>query len=287
MNRQEENIVEYRIRPESTGKRRRNIQAILVQAKAMHRKRNLILFYVSLFIVIITAAVTLGLTVWFPISQVEVTGDSRYSAEEIIVKSGILEGKNLFLLNKEQVIVDLKETLPYIGTVMVSRKLPGTVRIEVHDVKIAGTAAYNGVYLVIDTTGKVVEQLAEQPTNYTQITGLQIAGATVGTTLNYAEYEQEIAFKELLAALEESGLSEITELDVSNTMSLKAVYQNRVTMHFGIAADLPYKARFAKSLLETEKIQPAEKGDLDLSVVTDNNKVYFSPDYSVSVVEEQ
>ena len=270
--------VEYRNRPAHSQPRGRSMQAKKVKAKAKHRKRNLILFYLSIFVVIIAAAITLSLTVLFKISTIEVTGTSRYSVEDIIKESGISEGNNLFLINKDYAVQNIKEKLPYIGEVTISRKLPGTVSISVSDATIAGAVSYNGGYLVIDSNGKAVEQLTEYP----EIVGLNISEAVIGTEITYADNDQKIAFTELLNAIEQSGLDKITKIDISDTYSIKAVYDGRVTMNFGIATDLTYKARFAKSIFDSGKIQSTEKGTLDLSVVTDNNKVYFSPDYSVS-----
>ena len=268
--------VEYRKRPAHSQPRGRSMQAKKVKAKAKHRKRNLILFYLSIFVVIIAAAITLSLTVLFKISTIEVTGTSRYSVEDIIKESGISEGNNLFLINKDYAVQNIKEKLPYIGEVTISRKLPGTVSISVSDATIAGAVSYNGGYLIIDSNGKAVEQLTEYPTDYPEI----------GTEITYTENDQKIAFTELLNAIEQSGLDKITKIDISDTYSIKAVYDGRVTMNFGIATDLTYKARFAKSIFDSGKIQPTEKGTLDLSVVTDNNKVYFSPDYSVASSSE-
>lgn len=274
--------VEYRNRPAHSQPRGRSMQAKKVKAKARHRKRNLIIFYISIFLVIIAAAITLSLTVLFKISSIVVTGTSRYSLEDIIKESGISEGSNLFLINKDSAVKNLKEKLPYIGNVTISRKLPGTVEITVADAKIAGTIPYQGGYLVIDITGKAVEQLTDLPEYYPQIIGLNISDAQIGGEVTYTDNEQKIMFTELLKALDESEFDKITKIDVSDTYSLYAEYDNRITMNFGIATDLTYKAKFAKSIFDSGKIQTNEKGTLNLSVVTDNNKVYFAPDYSIT-----
>ena len=100
--------VEYRNRPAHSQPRGRSMQAKKVKAKAKHRKRNLILFYLSIFVVIIAAAITLSLTVLFKISTIEVTGTSRYSVEDIIKESGISQGNNLFLINKDYALQNIK-----------------------------------------------------------------------------------------------------------------------------------------------------------------------------------
>ena len=82
---------------------------------------------------------------------------------------------------------------------------------------------------MIDSNGKAVEQLTEYPTDYPEIVGLNISEAVIGSEITYADNEQKIAFTELLNAIEQSGLDKITKIDISDTYSIKAVYDGRVT----------------------------------------------------------
>ncbi len=274
--------VEYRDRSTHAKSRERSIQAKKVKAKAKHRKRNIILFYFVLFTVIITAAITLSLTVLFKINTIQVIGTSRYSAEDIIKESGILQGDNLFLIQKVSAENSLKEKMPYIGTVTISRKLPGTVQIEISDATVAGIITHQSNYYVIDSIGKVLEQVTTIPENFPQIIGLNFADARVGEVITYTDNQQKMAFTSLVDALMESEFDKITRIDLSDTYSIQVEYDGRVTMNFGIAEDLVYKARFAKKLFDSEQIKSDEKGILNLTVVTEKNQVYFSPDYSIS-----
>ena len=73
-----------------------------------------------------------------------------------------------------------------------------------------------------------MEQLTEYPTDYPEIVGLNISEAVIGTEITYADNDQKIAFTELLNAIEQSGLDKITKIDISDTYSIKAVYDGRV-----------------------------------------------------------
>ncbi len=276
--------VEYRNAPSRS--RVRSMQAHKVKARAKNRKRNLVLFYLSVFVVIVVAAITLSLTVLFNISTIEVFGTSRYTVEQIIQESGVSEGSNLFLMNKSAAVQNIRKNLPYIGQVKITRKLPGTVQITVEDAKIAGVAAYQNGYLVLDRDGKAVEQLDELPQDYAQILGLDLSSVTIGSVVTYSNQMQEMAYTSLLAALEESGLDCITKLDLTDTASVTVEYDGRVRVNFGLPTDLIYKARFAKRIFDDGKIQSTEQGVLDLSVVTDNNKAYFRPEYTTSSAQE-
>ena len=58
--------------------------------------------YKLLSFLIIFAAILVGCVAFFRVNEVVVTGNERYSAEEIIAASGVGLGDNLFLVNKPQ-----------------------------------------------------------------------------------------------------------------------------------------------------------------------------------------
>ena len=76
-------------------------------------------------------ALTVGATVFFRVEQVVVTGNSRYTQDEIVQVTGIEKGDNLYSWNKFSIAQRLRETLPYIGEVSIRRALPSTVIITV------------------------------------------------------------------------------------------------------------------------------------------------------------
>ena len=81
----------------------------------------------------VAAALTMGATVFFRVEQVEVTGNSRYTAEEIQTASGIKAGDNLFHMNKFQIEGEMRHGLPYLEEVSIRRQLPNGVVIAVKE----------------------------------------------------------------------------------------------------------------------------------------------------------
>ena len=79
----------------------------------------------------LVVALTAGATVFFRVEQVVVTGNHRYTQEEIVSVTGIEKGNNLYGWNKFSIAQRLRETLPYIGEVSIRRALPSTVIITV------------------------------------------------------------------------------------------------------------------------------------------------------------
>ncbi len=79
----------------------------------------------------LVVALTAGATVFFRVEQVVVTGNSRYTQEEIVEVTGIEQGDNLYGWNKFAIAQRLRQTLPYIGEVTIRRALPSTILITV------------------------------------------------------------------------------------------------------------------------------------------------------------
>lgn len=79
----------------------------------------------------LVVALTAGATVFFRVEQVVVTGNSRYTQEEIVEVSDIEKGDNLYGWNKFAIAQRLRQTLPYIGEVTIRRALPSTILITV------------------------------------------------------------------------------------------------------------------------------------------------------------
>ena len=247
-----------------------------VEQRRRRRRRRNIVFYTALFLLVIGVAILLCFTVLFKLETVSVSGSSRYSAEEIIKASGLVKGENLFRQDLDKASSRVEEALPYIGEAQVSRKLPAEIVITVSEAQIAGVVEFEGQKILLDAKGKVLEATGEAPENCPVFKGLKIKDAVPGKPLQYADEEQKKTVDSLMQAIEESGLSNITEYDVTDIYTLSVVYNNRIRLELGVSTDLVYKLRFFnEGLLQAGKLTDKDMGTLDLSQASDTNKAYF------------
>lgn len=79
----------------------------------------------------VMVALTMGATVFFQVETVAVSGNSRYTQEEVIQAAGIQAGDNLFRMNKYQIAKQVLQKLPYVEEVTIRRSLPSTIVITV------------------------------------------------------------------------------------------------------------------------------------------------------------
>ena len=89
----------------------------------------------------VAVALTMGATVFFQVETVAVTGNSRYSQEEIIQATGIQTGDNLFRMNKFQIAHQVLQGLPYVEEITIRRSLPSTSVITVTEMAVLSAGA--------------------------------------------------------------------------------------------------------------------------------------------------
>ena len=114
--------------------------------------------YKLLSVLIICGCLVAALTLFFRVDTITVTGQNRYTAEEIREASGITVGENLLLLNKYTASGNITAKLPYIEEIRIHKQLPDTLQIEVKECGTPVAAVQEGVAWLISASGKIVEQ---------------------------------------------------------------------------------------------------------------------------------
>ena len=232
--------------------------------------------YKVLSILIVAAAVVIACVVFFRVNSIEVTGNVRYTAVEIIKASGIQMGDNLIALPRSRISAAIRAQLPYVENVALGKSLPDGVILKVTErVAAASVDSAEGRWL-ISAQGKLLEtDIGGIET--IQITGLTAVGPYAGGMIQVAEGEESTLsyVKELLTVLESRGhLTECTALDCSAATYLTldlGIY--RLKMPRG--GDYDYCIRLTESALASGKIPEGQGGMLDLTVV--EGKAYFQP----------
>ena len=186
--------------------------------------------YRLLCFVLICAAIVGALVLFFKVDTISVSGNDRYSRETILAASGVSEGDNLFLLNKYDAAARITEALPYVESVRLSRKLPGTLRIDIVECSDPAGIQQDGHCWLISPEGKLVDSPAEAP-NGCPMVQLRSKGMTAQIG--------EIRF-------EESGIV--------------LRYQDRLDVCLDREDDFAYRLRYLAAVLE--KLEENETGTI-------------------------
>ena len=245
---------------------------------ARHRRRRgrFSGLYKVLSVLFVAAAVAVACVVFFRVNSVEVSGNVRYTAEEIIEASGIGMGDNLIAMSRSRVSAAICTRLPYVENVNVKKVLPDGVVLRVSErVAAASVESSEGRWL-ISAQGKLLEQ-DDGTAGMVTVTGLTAIVPYPGGMIQVSEEEEATVsyVTQLLAQLESHGwLGECTALDCSALTSMTLDYGiYRVKLPRG--GDYDYCLSLTESALASGKIPEGVGGLLDLTVT--EGKVYFRP----------
>ncbi|WP_186565172.1 cell division protein FtsQ/DivIB [Lawsonibacter celer] len=227
--------------------------------------------YKLLSFLLIFAAILVGCVVFFRVDTVVVSGQSRYTEEEIIAAAGVKQGDNLFRLNKIQMGADIVRSLPYVDEAAISRKFPDTLLICVTETSAVAAIQSGGEYWLLDARGKLLERgdasLAE---GKALIQGLTPLAPAVGTLLAVAAEEQD-KLDQLTALLSAIRAEEMTGsltgfIDLTTANKIRFGYGADLTVVFPMNADFTSKTYALKcTLLKMDEEGVARTGTLDLT----------------------
>lgn len=231
------------------------------------RKRRLFISFIALIIALVITALTLCLTVFFPIAKINASGSKIYTDEQIIANSGIKLGDNIFTFNSRRAVDLLKAKLPFIEKVEFSRKLPDTLNIKVTDAKAHFCVLQNGEYFNVSKAGWVLEKVAEKQSDIFEIK-LNGVKCTVGSKIVFEDKKSEEMLNNVILLLQENNLK-INYVDITNKITVKVGVENRFDVNFGTENYLENKVKHLKTMIENMK--PEASGSINLSVWNEQN----------------
>ena len=100
--------------------------------------------YKILVFAAICGAIAVALALVFKVETVTVTGNSRYTPQQIVEAGGIRVGDNMFFLNKYSASKKITAALPYVETVRISRQLPDTLVVTVTECTAPAAVSQEG-----------------------------------------------------------------------------------------------------------------------------------------------
>lgn len=241
-------------------------------SKSKRKKRNAI-FYAMIFALVAGIVLLSVAIIFFDVLKIEVEGSTIYSDDEIVSACGISIEDNIFRIDKNDVAQKIKKQLPYIKEVVVRRKLPDTVVLEVHGAKPAGVVDTLRGYVLVDTDSKMLELFETPPDDYIIFEGAQLNSYEAG---EIAQYENESA-AELIAAissgLSDAGLYEGTDyVNIEKRYDITFTYKNNIVCKLGDVTKLDVKLAMTKVVIDDNSIET--KAIID---ATDANEVRYLP----------
>ena len=268
---------------------------IYTQPQAFNRNRLLVQL---LTVVAVVTALILGLSVFFKVETIQVSGADVYSEWTIREASGLKEGDNLLTFSHARSAALIKANLPYVDTVRFGIKLPDTVNIIVkEDDVVYAIKDQNGQWWLMNSDGRIVEMGDHsKASNHTQVLGVVLDNpvtderavameavsmetvpegetAPIVTTTGA---QRLTAALQILKALEENDIvGEAASVDVTRIEDIILWYGTRYQVNLGDSARLDYKIACMNDVIL--QMSDYQSGILDISFTIWPTQVGYTP----------
>lgn len=270
-------------------------EVVYTPAKPFHRKRFLLRLGTVAAVVL---ALVFGLSLFFKVETVAVSGNEKYSAWDVMEASGIRQGDNLLTLGKAKAASLIRTKLSYVDRVRIGIKLPGTVNIEIKELDVVYAMEDRaGGWWYVTSDGRIVEKTNLAGANSTtKVEGVILQSPMVGSQAQahepqptgnvpsgetappvvYTEAQKLETALELLRALEEySLLGEVLSVDVTNPGAMTMDYGDRFTVELGDSSRISYKVSCVATAVKS--LKDYDRGTLDVSFTLKPTEIIYTP----------
>lgn len=266
-------------------------EVVYTPAKPFSRNRFLLRL---LTVVAVVVALILGVSLFFRVETVTVSGAEKYSPYMVQEASGIQKGDKLLTLDKIRASSRIIAALPYVEEVRIGIQLPATVNIEIKEMDVVYSAKdAAGTWWLLNADGRVVVS-ADSATagGHTQLLGVTLKNPVSGqqaeaadvvvslgddsqTTQNLPGGPRLSAALSILQYLEDNSIiGSVASVDVTDLNDIQLWYGQQYQVKLGDTTQLSYKIQCMKSAVA--KLEDYQQGVLDISFTTYPDEIKFS-----------
>lgn len=276
--------------------------AVIYTEPAAFSRNRLVVQLVTVIAVVL--ALTVGLSVFFKVQHIYVSGAKVYSESAITEVCGISKGDNLLTFSHARAAALIQANRPYVREVRFGIKLPDTVNIIIEEDEVVYAVKDDtGQWWLMNSGGRVVTQgTSATVANKTQILGVNLdnpvpnehavamesAPAVTDTTDPTGETVTQItpvtttgaqrldAALEILKALEANDIvGSAASVDVSRIDDIVLWYGTRYQVNLGDSTRLDYKIACMNSVIA--QMSEYQSGVLDCSFTIWEKQVGYTP----------
>ena len=259
------------------------------------------LFVQLLTVTAIVVALVMGLSVFFKVKTITVSGAEKYSAWRVREASGIEEGDNLLTFSIPRASGQIIAELSYVDKVRIGIKLPDTVNIYIEELDVAyAIKDSEGTWWLMTSDGRMVEQTnSGVAASHTQVLGVTVeapqvneravatedlptetdaSGELIPVTVTGAQRLSSAL--QILKALEANDIvGEAASVDVTRLEDIILWYGTRYQVNLGDINDFEHSMEEKIAFMYDTILQLSDyqTGVLDVSFTTWKNQVGYTP----------
>ena len=284
---------------------KRPTPAVIYTQPAVFNRNRLVIRLVTVTAVVL--ALVIGLSVFFKVGHIYVSGAEVYSESSITEVCGINKGDNLLTFSHARAAALIRANRPYVREVRFGIKLPDTVNIIIEeDDVVYAIKDQTGQWWLMNSDGRVVEQGNNaKVANHTQVLGvalqdpvpdergvaLESAPAAEDATAETAAQGETVpasvpvtttgaqrldAALQILKALENNDIvGSAASVDVSRIDDIILWYGTRYQVNLGDNSGLDHKIACMNAVIA--QMSEYQSGVLDCSFTIWPNQVGYTP----------
>lgn len=291
-------------RAEEAAKKKKQAQrydtpAVIYTAPQPFNRNRLIVQLLTVAAVVV--ALIMGLSVFFKVKTITVSGAEKYSTWAVREASGIQEGDNLLTFSIPRASGQIMAELSYVDKVRIGIKLPDTVNIYIEELDVAyAIKDSTGTWWLMNSDGKIVEQTdAGIAASHTQVLGVTVEspvkneravaseamptetnadGELIPVTVTGAQRLSSAL--QILKALEANDIvGEAASVDVTRLEDIILWYGTRYQVNLGDINNMNHSMEYKIACMNDTILQLSEyeTGVLDITFTTFTDQVAYTP----------
>jgi cell division protein FtsQ len=219
------------------------------------KKRKILLGLCFSSILIIILIFVIFKSNYFIIKNVIVNNNLFVTKQEIVILSE-LKGKNTFLINKKNTEENIKLN-PYIESVVIKRKLPYSIVLDVTEKKIKGIVKFKNGLINIDGEGRMVQIVNKFPNGKIPIIiGIDVTKYVPNEFLVKNDANMLSALKSVLSVVDyNESKYYFYSIDIKDPYNIFFKTNSGIIVKVGDWTNIEYKIAYAIEVLKSPSIK--------------------------------
>ena len=232
-------------------KKKQSIQRFMRRKR--NRKRIARILSALVFAAVITVFIIICLNFFFRIDNIEITGTSHYSRDEVVALGDISEGMSIFSVSSRN-FSGVAEKLAYIKELSVVRRFPDTIIITAIEDEPRYWAEIYGEYFILSKELRILERLFSEPqsqdSSLIELLLPQVDSALVGENIEFSADVSQRYVAAYIDALESSPMYErANAFDLRDRFNLELIANGKYIVRLGNGDELGTKLTAVAGML--------------------------------------
>lgn len=259
---------------ENKSKKKLKNEEIKQGRKKKHGKIKSILKWTILLCALASAGIFFIMSPVFNVTQIDVIGNEKIDKDTIISLSKIQMEENIYKNSSSRIKQNIKQE-PYIEDVIIKRKLPNKIQINVKERMATYMLEYANSYAYINNQGYILE-ISETKLDIPIIMGYKTEEENIkpGNRLCNEDLEKlSITLKISESAHANKLEKDITRINIENNNNYTIIMENKKkTIYLGDASKISDKMRILTKIIQDEE---GNEGEVFLNMDLNKQNAFF------------